>query len=287
MLSAVRSWIVSAPDRLDSFLSGEGRMPSRSKAQAAISDGLVTVNDIVVRKPAHRLQEGDRVDLSQPDEPSTPSHITPLPVPLPILYEDSSCMVVFKSAGIAVHPGAGMDPGEMTVLHGAAHLLQERGLPFSPGAVLVHRLDKETTGCLLLAKTPEAHRELQKQFESRTVRKQYLALVAGIPPLDRATVDAPIGRSVRDRTTMAVSASLGSREAQTTYVVIARGPHAALLRCDLHTGRTHQIRVHLQSIGHAILGDDTYATPLSERLRDEFEIHTLCLHAERLTFNKF
>lgn len=277
-------WIVPLPDRLDAFLGSDGRMLSRAKAQKAIEEGLVMVNDEVVRKPAHRVQEGDKVSLESPAPDKTDQTITPVDLHLPILYEDDACMVIDKPAGIAMHPGAGMAPGDVTMLHGIAHLFRERSLPFSTDSVLVHRLDKETTGCLLVAKTPAAHRFLQGQFETRTVKKTYLALVAGIPEHQTATVDAPIGRSVSDRTQMTVFHAGKTREARTTYRILASGKNAALLECDLHTGRTHQVRVHLSSIGHPILGDGTYTSLLSERLAQEYDIRNLCLHAWKLAF---
>ncbi len=278
------SWIVPLPDRLDTFLAADGRMLSRAKAQAAIEGGFVSVNDQVTKKVSTRVQEGDKVDLAELPDPSESSDIVPADLKLEVLYEDAACMVIRKPAGLAVHPGVGMAPGEKTVLHGVAYLFKKQKLPFSEAGVLVHRLDKETTGCLLIAKSPAAHQALQQQFQERTVKKHYVALVAGVPKVAHATVDAPIGRNVRDRTTMAVTASWNSREAQTTYDVLKAGRDCAFLRCDLHTGRTHQIRVHLLSIGHPVLGDDTYTTPLSERLRDQYDIRNLCLHAEFLSF---
>lgn len=279
-------WIVSLPDRLDSFLAADGRMLSRAKAQKAVEEGQVSVNDQVVKKSAHRLQEGDKVAVQGQARASADAGRAPSPVDLHlrVLYEDEACLVLDKPAGVAVHPGSGMAPGEVTLLSGIAHLFDERGLPFSAESVLVHRLDKETTGCILVAKTPAAHLFLQSQFEERTVRKLYLALVAGIPQQKTATVDAPIGRSISDRTQMTVFHAGKAREAQTTYRVLAEGKDAALLECDLHTGRTHQVRVHLSSIGHPVLGDTSYTSVLSDRLRDEHDIRNLCLHAWKLTF---
>ncbi|MFA6522909.1 MAG: RluA family pseudouridine synthase [Candidatus Peribacteraceae bacterium] len=277
------SWLVSFPERLDQFLAADGRMLSRTKAQKAIEESRVKVNDLPETKVSRRLQEGDKVTLEGEEEPRMDDTIEPTDLLLTVLFEDDACMVLEKPAGIAVHPGAGMAPGEVTILHGVAHLFRERRLPFSPDAVLVHRLDKDTTGCLLVAKTAAAHQFLQKQFETRTVKKQYLALVAGIPEHPEAMIDAPIGRSTHDRTTMSVGGMSG-REAQTTYKVLSSGKSCALLLCDLHTGRTHQVRVHLSSIGHPVLGDGTYTSQLSDRLTQEFDIRTLCLHAWKLTF---
>lgn len=277
-------WVVSFPERLDVFLASEGRSISRARAQKAIDDGRVMVNEEVVAKASVRLQEGDKVTLTGEEERADDT-IVSADLGLSVLYEDGVCMVLNKPAGIAVHPGAGMGPGERTVLHGISFLFAERSLPFSPDAVLVHRLDKETTGCLLVAKTREAHRMLQGQFETRTIGKQYLALVAGIPEHEAALIDAPLGRSASVRTQMAVTGGIGGREAQTTYHVLASGTHASLLLCDLHTGRTHQVRVHLSSIGHPVLGDGTYQNTMSERLSQDFDIRSLCLHAWKLRFS--
>lgn len=277
-------WNVSLPDRLDSFLAAEGRMLSRTKAKKAIEEGYVFVNDAVEDLASCRLQEGDRVRLSEDAISPKESAFNAIDLQLEILYEDSACLVINKPAGIAVHPGAGMKEGEKTILHGIAHLFQQKKLPFSSESVLVHRLDKETTGCLLIAKNPAAHLLLQKQFESRTVEKTYLALVAGIPEHKTAMIDSPIGRSSSNRTKMSISGVSGTREAQTTYRTISAADHCALLECDLHTGRTHQIRVHLHSIGHPVLGDGTYSNSLSERLADDLGIRNLCLHAWKLSF---
>jgi len=274
-------WIVSFPDRLDAFLAKEGRTLSRAKAQEAIETGSVFVNEEVVTKVAFRLQEGDVVQMEETEEVPT-SDIEPVDLHLPVLFEDDACMVLDKPAGISVHPGAGMGPDEMTMLNGIAFLFADRKLPFSAESVLVHRLDKETTGCLLVAKTPEAHRFLQKQFEDRSVKKEYLALVAGVPSPPSAVIDASIGRSASDRTRMTIYGSGKSREARTTYRTLGATKESALLLCELHTGRTHQIRVHLSSLGHPILGDGTYTSQLSERLSDQYDIRDLCLHAWKL-----
>ncbi len=277
-------WIVSLPDRLDVFLSKDGRMISRAKAQEAIEAGLVTVNEQIITKPAERLQEGDRIELTA-DVPRSQTPITAVDLHLSILYEDDACIVIHKPPSFAVHPGAGMEDDEQTILHGIAFLFEERGIPFAADSVLVHRLDRETTGCLLIAKSPEAHRALQKQFENRTIEKQYLALVAGLPSPPAAVIDAPIGRATFERTKMSILSVNQAREAKTTYRTLGSSKNTALLLCDLHTGRTHQLRVHLHAIGHPILGDPTYTSTLSERLTEEFDIRILCLHAWKLAFD--
>ncbi len=280
----MNEWIVETPLRLDIFLTNQKAVISRVKAKDVVKAGHVMVNGRVVRKVAMVLALGDKVEMSATEEPVTETRIEPVDLKLEVLYEDDLCMVVSKPEGYAVHPGAGMAPDEPTVLHGVVHLFNKRKIPFTSSSVLVHRLDKETTGCLLIAKTPEAHKMLQKQFENRTVRKTYLAIVAGVPDSPTAMIDAAIGRSASNRTKMTVFGSAKTREARTTYRTIDMTKEASLLACDLHTGRTHQIRVHLHSINHPIIGDDTYFSSISQKIEDEYHIHDLCLHAWQLAF---
>ncbi len=278
-----QEWIADGTQRLDQFLASRTTL-SRSRLRRAIDEGCVSVNGIRDLKPALHLKIGDRVLLDCTDLPAEGAFVHPVDLRLPVLFEDKACIVIAKPAGIAVHPGAGMPEDEATILHGVAHLFAERGLPFSTETALVHRLDKDTTGCLLIAKTAAAHRALQEQFASRTTAKTYLALVAGIPDPPAAVIDAPVGRNLTDRTKMSVLRTSASREAKTTYRTVAAGPGCALLACDLHTGRTHQIRVHLAAIGHPLLGDARYASSASERLTQDMELSSLCLHAWKLTF---
>lgn len=267
------SWVVDLPDRIDTFLSKSGRMASRAKAQAAIADGRVEVNETTVAKSSLRLQEGDLVTLEDSSIADASRQIERVDLNLVMLYEDPTCYVINKPAGIAVHPGSGMPAEEKTIVHG-----------IEPSDSLVHRLDRETTGCLLIAKNPEALLLLQKQFEDRTVEKSYLAIVAGVPDPPAAVIDASIGRSTVDRTKMTILGSSKSREARTTYTTLQTAHGAALLQCDLHTGRTHQLRVHLHAIGHPILGDSSYSNAVSDRLSAEFAIEHLCLHSWKLQF---
>lgn len=278
------TWTVSAPERLDAFLAKESQELSRALAKAAIEAGEVTVNGATVTKPSLRLNEGDRVEWDGEVVREDPGTIKPADLKLKILYEDSACFVLDKPAGIAVHPGSGMEKDEKTILHGIAHLFKKQKLTFSPDAVLVHRLDQETTGCLLVAKTREAHRMLQKQFETRSVKKFYLAIVAGIPHPLQAVIDAPIGRSMTDRTKMGITRMSAARQAKTSYHVLSHSDVASLVQCELHTGRTHQLRVHLLAIGHGILGDPKYANQKSEDTSTEYGIEHLCLHAWKLAF---
>ncbi len=280
----MNEWIVSGSGRLDIFLAKNEIATSRIKASEMVRGGKVMVNGRIARKPAQVLAVGDKVQASKNDEMVTETRLAAEDLKLEVLYEDDACMVINKPAGNSVHPGAGMPADEITILHGIAFLFKERKIPFSSSSVLVHRLDKETTGCLLVAKTAKAHKELQMQFENRTVKKTYLAIVVGIPDPPSAIVDAAIGRSSSNRTKMSVISSAKTREARTTYRTLDACKVAALVACDLHTGRTHQIRVHMHAIGHPILGDDTYFSSSSEKVSKDFHIKDLCLHAWKLTF---
>ncbi|HVW67136.1 MAG TPA: RluA family pseudouridine synthase [Candidatus Peribacteraceae bacterium] len=276
--------IATGTMRLDVFLANTGAAASRIKARDMVKDGLVLVNGRIARKPALVLKEGDQIQVSATGEPVTETRLHTADLQLEVLYEDDACMVINKPAGISVHPGAGIPDDADTILHGIAHLFAERTLPFSSSAVLVHRLDKDTTGCLLIAKNPAAHKALQMQFEKRTVEKTYLAIVAGVPDPPAAIIEASIGRSSHDRTKMTVYGSNRSREAKTTYRTLCAGKEASLIACDLHTGRTHQIRVHMSTIGHAILGDATYTSVAADTLAAAHDIKSICLHARTLTF---
>lgn len=277
------TWTVDRNVRLDRFLS-EAAGVSRVRAREIIEAGCVMVNGRLARKAALIVETGETVESTDDGSPATETRVTHMDIPLPILYEDDACFVFDKPAGIPVHPGAGIPKDAPTVLHGIAKIFADRGIPFAASHVLVHRLDKDTTGCLLVAKTPDAHRTLQIQFETRTVKKSYLALVYGIPKPASAVIDAPIGRSTSDRTKMTILGSAAAREARTTYRTLGTGANAAFVACDLHTGRTHQLRVHLAGIGHPILGDPSYGSGQSDALSEKLGITDLCLHAWRLAF---
>ncbi|TSC57647.1 MAG: 23S rRNA pseudouridine synthase [Candidatus Peregrinibacteria bacterium Greene0416_62] len=279
-------WIVERPERLDNALMRFEAFSSRAEAQRSIHEGLIQVNGSVIERPSSRLKIGDSVSVIS-ERMVEVSELKPSDLSFTILYEDPACLVIEKPAGFSVHPGAGMKKGEVTILHGIAYLFKKKKISFNASSVLVHRLDKETTGCLLIAKTPDAHRHLQKQFADRTVEKQYLALVAGVPSPPAAIIDAPIGRHSGDRTKMAVFHAVQSRrEARTTYrtLAVSSGKDAALLCCDLHTGRTHQVRVHLKAIEHPVVGDSDYGNQRSRKIAEKYHIESLCLHAWKLKF---
>jgi len=266
--------------RLDRFLSE--RLPdfSRVKIQTAIRAGLVLLNDKPVMRPAEPLAAGDVLTWTPP--PSAPlPEVLPADIALDVLYEDDALLVINKAAGMVVHPGAGNEQGTLV------SALLFRGTALSSGGVadslddpprpgIVHRLDKETSGCLVVAKTDAVHAALVAQFAKREVKKTYLALVQGVPKRSFGTINAPIARHPYHRQKMAVLTNERGREAVTDYRVLWSRDGISLLQCRPHTGRTHQIRVHLRHIGFPVLGDPLYGR------RGNFTRHML--HAWKLAF---
>ena len=283
MIDVLTEIIATSENRLDALIASQVSGISRSKAQKLIKNGKVKVSGNKMTKTAFHVKQGDEV-IVEAEKEEEKSDLKPAGLRLKVLYEDPACLVIDKPAGIAVHPSPTSKEDEKTILHGVAHLFKKEKIKFTEDAVLVHRLDRDTTGCLLIAKNAVAHKQLQKQFEERTVSKTYLAIVAGVPNPASAVIDAPIGRNLTDRTKMSVLKTSVSREARTTYRTLDATDRTALLSCDLHTGRTHQIRVHLSSIGHPILGDPTYLSHSSDNLSKEMKIKNLCLHAFKLKF---
>lgn len=267
------SELVAAGDspRLDRFLAERERELTRSRIHSLISDGWVTLNGQVAR-PAQRVKAGDRVVLTVP--PVRESDLIPQEIPLEVIYQDSDIVVIDKPAGLSVHPGPGHPDGTLVnALLARCPDIQGVGGVQRPG--LVHRLDKDTSGLIVVAKTEKAHQDISGQIKERQVHKGYLALTVGVPPQDSGTVDAPIGRDPRHRQRMAVV--LGGRESRTHYRVVQELDGHALLALVLETGRTHQIRVHLAYLGYPILGDEVYGRR-SSILPRQF------LHADSLEF---
>ena len=236
--------------RLDQFLADAHPAMSRSEVQRDIRAGNVSVSGNVTCQSSRRLRENDEAVWELSDR----APITPHPIPLDILYEDDQLVVVDKPTGLVVHPGAGTD--SPTLVEG---LLSDRILPQSDDPVrpgIVHRLDKETSGVILVAKTAAALTHLQQQFASRSVTKSYIAVVDGIIPEEEGTIDAPIGRDPAYPRRMSIQSQ--GRSAQTDFRVLRRFEDSTLLLAQPRTGRTHQLRVHLRYIGHPVLGDSIY-----------------------------
>ncbi len=241
-----------AGERLDRHVA-ERLGVARNRAQQWIRAGRVTVGGAAA-KASHRLEAGEEI-VCDPLPLSQEGEIEPAPGPLAVLYEDAAIVVLDKPAGLVVHPGAGRDAG--TLAHRLLARYPETGAVGGPGRPgIVHRLDRDTTGVLVVARTPEAYAALSAAFAERRVEKGYLAVVYGEPRPREGVLDAPIGRHPRRRKEMAVVP--GGRPARTGYRTLAAGGGIALLALDLGTGRTHQIRVHLKDAGWPLVGDPVY-----------------------------
>ena len=247
--------------RLDQYLAGQNTGLNRSQLRRLIVEGQVLVNGGPA-KPSSKVRTGDLVSLSVP--PSRESSLVAQDIPVTVVYQDENLVVIDKPAGLAVHPGPGHpDQTLVNALLAMCPDIQGIGGEIRPG--IVHRLDKDTSGLMMVAKTHQAHIDLSAQIKARHVTKGYLALVEGAPNPPEGKVDAPVGRHPRRRTRMAVV--VGGKEARTGYKVREQFKGHSLLELYLETGRTHQIRVHMAHIGHPLVGDTTYgkASPLVER----------------------
>jgi 23S rRNA pseudouridine1911/1915/1917 synthase len=269
------------PARADKVLSQAFADHSRVAFQRSFDAGLVSREGEVLGRDS-TLFAGDVVTFSFPA--TKPTDMTPADIPLNIIFEDKHLLAINKTSGMVVHPGAAT--GEDTLVH--ALLAHCKGTLSGVGGVerpgIVHRLDRETSGIILVAKTDKAHRGLAEQFQERTMQKEYLALVAGAPALISGSIRKAIGRNKQHRHKMAVvEGEDGGKEAHTDWEVVERfGDFATLIRCTIHTGRTHQIRVHMKALGHVLLGDVIYGWKPDVRLKHVPE--RVMLHAEHLIF---
>lgn len=270
-------------ERLDAFLPQHFPALSRSAVQRLIEEGYITVNGKTT-KPTHTPRAGELVKVEWPE--AKPAEAKPEDIPLDIIYEDECLLVLNKPAGLVVHPAAGNEEHTLVnaLLHHCEGELSGIGGVARPG--IVHRLDKETSGCLVVAKNDETHVALSAQFAGRTVEKIYLAIVCGVMPRDAGNIRAAIARHPTHRKRMAVCDADEGRAAHTGYRVIERLNEATLVEAHLHTGRTHQIRVHFQHLGFPVAGDTTYGQRQTKRLAEltKYEAPRVLLHAHKLAF---
>jgi 23S rRNA pseudouridine1911/1915/1917 synthase len=265
-------------ERLDVFLSRVIGDATRSRIQGLNRRGRIRIGGTVC-KSGHRLRAGDRVEVELP--PVEPSGLLAEAIPLEVIYEDAHLVVVDKPAGMVVHPGAGNRRGTLVnaLLARYQNLAGGSG-PDRPG--IVHRLDKLTSGLMIVARTNEAHAALTKAFRERRVEKTYRGVVHGRPRDQEGEIALPIGRHPRVRTRMTVR-KVGGRAASSHYRVLGRAPHFSLLDVSIRTGRTHQIRVHLSAIGHPVVGDPVYGEKFHAAfVRRYGEPGRYFLHAARL-----
>ena len=263
--------------RLDRWLATTIPGHSRAKLQALIEDGRVRV-DGATAKASHRLRGGERVEIEIPPPP--PETLEPERIALTVVHEDEHVLVIDKPAGMVVHPGAGHARGTLAAA-ALAHAPAVAGVGGARRPGVVHRLDKDTSGLLVMAKTQAAYDSLTAQLAARRVRRIYLSVVHGRIAADAGVVDTPIGRDPRDRTRMAVRPPGQGRSALTRWRVVERFQEFTLVEARLETGRTHQIRVHFASLGHPVAGDTVYggrsrAVPVP--------LGGLALHATSLAF---
>ena len=267
----MNSVVVTASDRLDKVLTQHTTF-SRSMIKKMIDSGLVTVNDEVA-KASMIVAEGDLIEYEEyPTEPMT---ITPVEMELDIVYEDDALAVINKPSGLVVHPGAGHN--DVTLVHGL--LAKLSGLSGIGGVMrpgIVHRIDKDTSGLLVVAKTDAAHIALTEALKRHEIKREYLAIVHGVIDHDRGKIDAPIGRNPQNRLLMDVVPD--GKHSVTHFQVIERFADHTLVRCQLETGRTHQIRVHFKYIGYPIVGDPQYG------LKKQASTSGQALHATSLSF---
>ena len=260
-------------ERIDKYLSSKlDDSFSRAKIQKLIDEELILVNDKVI-KSSYKVSNGDVILITDKEEDMS---VKPEKMDIDIVYEDDDVMVINKKSGVVVHPAPGNYSG--TLVNGLMYLskdLSHVNGEFRPG--IVHRIDKDTSGLLIVAKNDKAHINMSEQIKNHEVEKTYIALVKGFVKEEEATIDMPIGRSTKDRKKMAVNKN--GKNAVTHFKVLERFRNYTLLEVKIETGRTHQIRVHLSQIGYPVVGDTTYSNG-----KNEWGIKGQCLHAKSLKF---
>jgi 23S rRNA pseudouridine1911/1915/1917 synthase len=280
-------FVVPAQDagqRLDRFLVSQFPALSRARVQSLIDEGRVEV-DGASRRASYRVEPGERISVEIPPPPA--AGVEAEPIPLDVLYEDADVAVIHKPAGMIVHPGAGANTGTLVAAllhHFGADGLSSIGGPLRPG--IVHRLDKDTSGAIVIARTDEAHRKLVEDFQDRRVQKTYVALLHGKIKGEAGIVDLPVSRDLRRRSRM-TARRLEGRAARTDWRALLRlGPYT-FIEADLRTGRTHQIRVHFSALGCPVVGDTLYGAPRQERIDSQLlaPLARNFLHAARVAFD--
>lgn len=270
--------------RLDRALAALLPTYSRERLKALISSGQVVSDGQLSRDPSAKAKEGTSFSVAVPAP--TPAHNEAQDIPIEIVFEDDHLLVVDKPAGMVVHPAAGNYDGTMVnaLLHHCNGRLSGIGGVARPG--IVHRIDKDTSGLLVVAKTDPAHEGLAAQFANHSIERRYSAIVAGLPKTGSGTVDANLARSTADRKKIAIVSVGRGKRAVTHWRLVETLKQAALMECQLETGRTHQVRVHMASVGHPLLGDPVYGRSRAEH-RDvlrRLEFERQALHAARLGF---
>ena len=270
--------------RLDRALAAALPSLSRERLKVLTKAGALTRDGNAVRDPATKVKGDERYTLALPDP--EPAHNEPQEIPLPIVYEDEHLLVVDKPAGLVVHPAAGNRDGTLVnaLLHHCGGSLSGIGGVARPG--IVHRIDKDTSGLLVVAKHDKAHEGLARQFATHSIDRRYLAIVSGVPRQAEGIVDAPLARSPQNRKKIAIVKEGRGKRAVTHWTRLELLNDAALVECRLETGRTHQVRVHMASIGHPLVGDPVYGRGKSVHrdLLNQLDFRRQALHAAHLGF---
>jgi len=270
--------------RLDRALAAAIPTLSRERLKALIRSGAVEAGGKPLRDPATKVRGEESLRVAVPEP--TPAHNEPQDIPLSIVFEDDHLLVINKPAGLVVHPAAGNLDGTLVnaLLHHCGGSLSGIGGVARPG--IVHRIDKDTSGLLVVAKTDVGHEGLAKQFAAHSIGRRYLAIVNGVPKANKGTIDAPLARSTADRKKIAIVEGRRGKRAVTHWKRLDILNDAALVECRLETGRTHQVRVHMASIGHPMLGDPVYGRSgrTHSKLLKELKFHRQALHATKLEF---